>query len=80
MKIIDFGCCEKFSKTELMSGQVGTIAYQAPEMVMDLDYDQKVDIWSLGVMLYEIITGKNPFYNKFLEETRQNILEKEIDF
>lgn len=49
--------------------QVGTLAYVAPEMRGNLDqdhkvfrrYDTKIDVWSLGVMLHEILTKKHPF-------------------
>ena len=40
---------------------VGTIAYMAPEVLNKKNPDSKVDIWALGVMLYEFLTCKHPF-------------------
>lgn len=43
--------------------QIGTITYMAPEMLgtSPVNYNKKVDIWALGVMAHEIITGVNMF-------------------
>lgn len=57
-----------------MKDKSGTTCYMAPELIgMDLlekTYDEKVDIYSLGVILYEIVVGSNPFqassYNECL--------------
>ena len=40
----------------------GTIGYMAPELLVgEGEYDEKVDIWSLGVILYNLVTGKMPY-------------------
>lgn len=39
----------------------GTIGYKAPEMITEKDYNQAVDWWALGILIYELSTGKNPF-------------------
>lgn len=36
----------------------------APEIILGATYDDAVDIWSLGIMIYEMLTGKTPFYSK----------------
>lgn len=60
VKLCDFGWSvhldEKRRKTVC-----GTLQYLAPEMVIDRQYDEKVDIWSLGVMMYEMLIGKPLF-------------------
>jgi calcium-dependent protein kinase len=66
LKIIDFGICKKMTvrqeKSEMLT-PTGTLTYKAPEMFYGGGYDEKVDLWALGVILYELVTGKNPFYS-----------------
>lgn len=54
-KISDFGLCNE-NKAYLIS-QKGNLAYVAPEIVNGIPYDERVDIWSLGLMFVEIILG-----------------------
>jgi serine/threonine protein kinase len=60
VKLCDFGWC-----VELKVGNretfCGTFEYMAPELVKELPYDHGVDVWSLGVLLYELIHGYSPF-------------------
>jgi formylglycine-generating enzyme required for sulfatase activity len=61
-KIIDFGLATVSDAT--MSGEAGargTPAYMSPEQVLGQDVDARTDLWAVGVMLYEILTGKLPF-------------------
>jgi len=39
----------------------GTPDYLAPEMILEQGHDEKLDIWSIGVLTYELLTGKAPF-------------------
>jgi len=61
LKLADFGMACKFDK--IASDTVcGTIGYMAPELLVgEGEYDEKVDIWSLGVILYNLVTGKMPY-------------------
>ncbi|OHT16393.1 AGC family protein kinase [Tritrichomonas foetus] len=53
----------------------GTIAYVAPEMIKRENYTEKVDIWSTGVVLYSMLTGKLPFYHENIAEACRMIVE-----
>ena len=61
-KIVDFGLAKVLgvSTTRTMS-TVGTVAYMAPEQIRGEVLDQRTDIWALGIVLYQMLTGKIPF-------------------
>ncbi|OIV90774.1 hypothetical protein TanjilG_15507 [Lupinus angustifolius] len=62
LKLADFGSAEWFGEGKKMSGIVGTPYYVAPEILMGREYDEKVDVWSCGVILYIMLSGIPPFY------------------
>lgn len=51
----------------------GTLDYLPPEMIEGKTHDEKVDLWSLGVLCYEFLVGKPPFEAKTHEETYRRI-------
>jgi serine/threonine protein kinase/tetratricopeptide (TPR) repeat protein len=63
VKIVDFGLAKLTGRSMLTrSGStVGTAAYMSPEQTGAGEVDQRTDIWSLGVVLYEMLTGRRPF-------------------
>jgi tousled-like kinase len=66
VKILDFGLCKRMdsedTKIDLTSQGVGTYWYLPPETFMnDAEVSPKVDVWSLGVIFYELLFGKRPF-------------------
>lgn len=46
-----------------MMTKTGTVAYSAPEIFTQKFYDEKVDVWSAGVVLYMMLCGEQPFYS-----------------
>lgn len=48
---------------------IGTPFYIAPEVLMGGGYDEKVDLWSTGIMLYKLIAGVTPFESEYHGET-----------
>jgi len=63
VKIVDFGVAKLAGSTRVTRNgtTVGTAAYMSPEQARGEEIDQKTDIWALGVVLYEIVTGMPPF-------------------
>jgi|LauGreDrversion4_2_1035121.scaffolds.fasta_scaffold461103_1 serine/threonine protein kinase len=61
LKIIDFGLGKQFDKDSNISGVVGTSYYVAPEVLERKTYGASCDCWSLGVILYVILSGHLPF-------------------
>ncbi|MBI5476249.1 MAG: protein kinase [Ignavibacteriales bacterium] len=66
-KIIDFGLAKLSGGMQLTrSGTtLGTVAYMSPEQTRGENVDERSDIWSLGIMLFEMLTGKLPFRGEF---------------
>jgi serine/threonine protein kinase len=56
---------------------IGTPAYMSPSQISDETIDHRTDLWSCGVVLYEFLTGKNPFKGANRQETFQAILSKD---
>lgn len=85
VKLCDFGCCVDI-RNGFRETFCGTFEYMAPEIIKELPYNQAVDMWSLGILLYEMLHGHSPFCNKNDENHRdltqifKNILIKNLSF
>src|SRR5215203_5757217 len=84
VKVLDFGIAKLMPSPSIrMSFEtspgliVGTAHYMSPEQAQGLNVDERTDIWSLGVVLYEMLTGKLPFKGKTLSHTVVSIVEQE---
>lgn len=60
-KIIDLGYAKEFDQSSLCNSFVGTLQYLAPELFERKPYTRAVDLWSLGIIAYEVIVGQRPF-------------------
>ncbi|XP_067895147.1 RAC-alpha serine/threonine-protein kinase isoform X4 [Heterodontus francisci] len=81
VKITDFGLCKEGIKDgATMRTFCGTPEYLAPEVLEDNDYGRAVDWWGLGVVMYEMMCGRLPFYNQDHEKLFELILMEEIRF
>ncbi|KAK2814830.1 hypothetical protein Q7C36_023096 [Tachysurus vachellii] len=77
--LTDFGLCkEGISQADTTSTFCGTPEYLAPEVLRKQPYDNTVDWWCLGSVLYEMLYGLPPFYSRDTHEMYENILHKEL--
>lgn len=74
LKLCDFGLSTRFKRGEKLQKSLGTIDYVAPE-VLDGDYTEKCDLWSVGVICYELLTGLSPFHAPTIDETMGKIFD-----
>lgn len=79
IKVMDFGLAKQAGQMDLtqMGTTVGTINYMSPEQTRGEEVDHRSDIWSLGVMMYEMLTGTMPFKGKYEQAVIYSILNTE---
>ena len=80
IKIADLGFAQKFDKNSGLDLVLGTPLYMAPELVKHKKYSEKVDVWSLGIITFQLLSGRTPFDAKNIKKINQNILFKEVKF
>ncbi|HZE72930.1 MAG TPA: FlgO family outer membrane protein [Pyrinomonadaceae bacterium] len=91
-KVLDFGLAKLSEKGAIATGSedatraqvnttpgmvMGTVSYMSPEQARGKETDVRTDIWSVGVVLYEMLSGKVPFTGETINHTIVSILEKE---
>jgi len=73
LKATDFGLAIRHAPHEpKLTSRSGTPAYMAPELVMQC-YDEKADLWSVGMLAYQLLTGRFPFWDDVREETLADV-------
>jgi serine/threonine-protein kinase len=96
VKVLDFGLAKAYETTEsrdqslsptlttpaqtLQGVIMGTAAYMSPEQAGGGDVDQRSDIWSFGVVLYEMLTGRQLFGGESVARVIAKVLERHLDF
>jgi serine/threonine protein kinase len=78
VKILDFGLAKTAQSTKLtqMGATLGTAAYMSPEQTRGEEVDGRADLWSLGVVMYEMIAGKLPFHGDYEQAVIFEILNQ----
>lgn len=75
LKIVDFGLSKKvISCRQKTFSYCGSAEYMAPEMILRSGHNSAIDYYSLGALLFELVTGLPPFYSKNQQELQQSIV------
>ncbi len=79
VRIMDFGLAKLAGRTKLTKTgtSVGTAAYMSPEQTKGSEVDHRSDIWSLGIVLYEMVTGQLPFQGDYEQAVVYSILQED---
>jgi len=82
LKLIDFGNSRNMGigDNAKLKNFVGTKEYMAPEIFEDNCFNEKVDEWAAGIIMFNMLTGCDPFKGESYSNYRENILYKEINF
>jgi serine/threonine protein kinase len=80
IKIMDFGLSKILSPNEKMVDGYGTLSYVAPEVLLRTPYNKEVDIWSMGVILFYMLSGKLPFRGRKEQEVAEKIVYSDLEF
>lgn len=75
VKLVDFGLAIKFQMREILDDSCGTLVYQAPEQMLgDTSYGKPVDLWAVGFIMFELLSGKHPLWTR--KEDKNQYREK----
>ncbi|XP_027956135.1 serine/threonine-protein kinase ULK3 isoform X2 [Eumetopias jubatus] len=78
LKLADFGFAQHMSPWDEKHVLRGSPLYMAPEMVCQRQYDARVDLWSVGVILYEALFGQPPFASRSFTELEEKIRSNRV--
>lgn len=76
--LTDFGLAKKFEESTRSNSLCGTAEYMAPEIILGKGHDKAADWWSVGILLFEMLTGKPPFCGGNCQKIQQKIVKDKI--
>ena len=80
IKLTDFGAARYNYQTRNYKTFIGTLDFIAPEVIKRKEYNKSVDWWALGILIYQLLYGTLPFYDKNINTIAKKILEEEVTF
>lgn len=80
VKLIDFGLAKICNTNDMMMNTMcGSPFYMSPELLNETHYDKSIDVWSIGMIIYELLYGKHPFNHCVdVEELRQCVNDDDV--
>ena len=79
-KIVDFGLSKIIGPTQTSIDPFGTLSYVAPEVLLQKPYGKEVDVWSLGVITYLMLSRVLPFDDEDEKEIARSTIQDAVDF
>lgn len=76
--LTDFGLAKKFDDNARSNSLCGTLEYMAPEIILGKGHNKAADWWSVGILLYEMLTGKPPFVGGNRQKMQQKIMKDKV--
>ncbi|TYG66035.1 hypothetical protein ES288_D06G235400v1 [Gossypium darwinii] len=76
--LTDFGLAKEFNENTRSNSMCGTLEYMSPEIVLGKGHDKAADWWSVGILLYEMLTGKPPFSGGNRQKIQDKIIKEKI--
>lgn len=81
VKLVDFGLVNLSGRSVLTQEgtTLGTMAYMVPEQTQGAGWDHRTDIWALGAVLYEMVSGQQPFKGDYEQVVAYSIMNEEAE-
>ncbi|KDO67574.1 hypothetical protein CISIN_1g0116762mg [Citrus sinensis] len=76
--LTDFGLAKQFDENTRSNSMCGTLEYMSPEIVLGKGHDKAADWWSVGILLFEMLTGQPPFTGGNRQKIQQKIIKDKI--
>ena len=76
IKLTDFGFANFLDSKTKFTQVLGSPLYMAPEVIKEESYDEKVDLWAVGVIAHILLTGLPPFYHADKETMKKKIMKE----
>lgn len=76
--LTDFGLAKEFEENSRTNSMCGTVEYMAPEIIQGRGHDKAADWWSVGILLFEMLTGRPPFLGGNRDKIQQKIIKDKM--